>query len=307
MSSKQLRKIAITSVAWCLAFLSAAAQPIRAAAGLPRPDHVVIVIEENRSFQDIYDSASAPFINSLVPEGALFTQSFGIEHPSQPNYLDLFSGSNQGVTDNSCPHSFSTPNLGAQLFAAGLSFGGYSADLPSVGSTVCASGLYARKHNPSINFNTGSNAVPSSANKPFAGYWPTSDAGFAALPTVSIVVPNLDNDMHDGSISQGDAWFQNNLSGYYQWAKTHNSLLILTFDEDDSASGNQIFTLFVGPMVASGLYSVRIDHFNVLRTIEDMYGLPYAGTAATTAPITVGWKASLQPMPPTNLTVVSGG
>jgi len=294
MASRHFGKIAIILGGGCLvALLAATTRPARAAAGLPRPDHVVIVIEENHSFQEIYNSASAPFINSLVPEGALFTQSFAVEHPSEPNYLDLFSGSNQGVTDDSCPHSFSTANLGAQLFAAALSFAGYSEDLPAVGSTVCTSGNYARKHNPWVNFNTGLNAVPSSANKPFAGSWPTTAAGFAALPTVSIVVPNLVNDMHDGSISQGDAWFWNNLSGYYQWAQTHNSLLILTFDEDDSSSSNQIFTLFVGPMVSPGLYTVRINHFNVLRTIEDMYGLGHAGAAATATPISVAWTTSV--------------
>jgi hypothetical protein len=179
------------------------------------------------------------------------------------------------------------------LFAAALSFGGYSEDLPAVGSTVCTSGNYARKHNPWVNFNTAPNAVPPSANKPFAGNWPATPTGFAELPTVSIVVPNLVNDMHDGSISQGDAWFWNNLSGYYQWAKTHNSLLILTFDEDDSSASNQIFTLFVGPMVKPGLYTDRIDHFNVLRTIEDMYGLGHAGAAATATPITVAWTTSV--------------
>jgi hypothetical protein len=270
---------------------------MRAAPVLPRPDHVAIVIEENHSFQEIYNSPSAPFINSLVPEGALFTQSFAVEHPSEPNYLDLFSGSNQGVTDDSCPHSFATANLGAQLFAAGLNFGGYSEDLPSVGSTVCTSGLYARKHNPWVNFNTSPNAVPSSANKPFAGSWPTTDAGFGALPTVSIVVPNLADDMHDGTISQGDSWFWNNLNGYYQWAKTHNSLLILTFDEDDSSASNRIFTLFIGPMVAPGMYAGPINHFNVLRTIEDMYGLGYAGAAASATPITVGWNTSVPAAP----------
>jgi phosphatidylinositol-3-phosphatase len=287
------KSLIVTTVACLAAWFAATPRPTRAAAGLPRPDHVVIVIEENHSFQEIYQSSSAPFINSLVREGALFTQSFAVEHPSEPNYLDLFSGSNQGVTDDSCPHSFSTANLGAQLIAAGLSFSGYSEDLPSVGSTVCTSGSYARKHNPWVNFNTSPNAIPSSANKPFVGSWPTTATGLAALPTVSIVVPNQQNDMHDGTISQADAWFWNNLSGYYQWAQTHNSLLILTFDEDDSSSANQIFTLLIGPMVAPGLYSNRINHFNVLRTIEDMYGLGYAGAAASATPITVAWTTAV--------------
>ena len=80
--------------------------------GVPRPDHVVIVIEENHSYSEIIGSSAAPYINSLAAQGALFTQSYATTHPSQPNYLHLFSGSNQGVTNDSCPHSFSTANLG---------------------------------------------------------------------------------------------------------------------------------------------------------------------------------------------------
>src|SRR6202022_1505877 len=87
--------------------------------GIAPPDHVVIVIEENHSFASIIGSSSAPYINSLAQQGALFTQSFGVEHPSQPNYLDLFSGSNQGITDDTCPHTFSTENLASDLAAAG--------------------------------------------------------------------------------------------------------------------------------------------------------------------------------------------
>jgi acid phosphatase len=93
---------------------------------LPKPDHIVMVIEENHSYSQIIGSPDAPYINRLVAQGAVFTQSFGLTHPGQPNYLALFSGSTQGVTDNSCPHIFTTPNLEHALLAAGLTFAGYS-------------------------------------------------------------------------------------------------------------------------------------------------------------------------------------
>src|SRR5437773_12064566 len=67
---------------------------------LPLPDHVVLVIEENKSFKQIIDNSAAPYINSLVTRAALFTQSFAITHPSQPNYLALFSGDTHGVMDD---------------------------------------------------------------------------------------------------------------------------------------------------------------------------------------------------------------
>jgi hypothetical protein len=265
-----------------------AAQPALAASGVPRPDHVVIAVFENKKASSIFGSSQAPYINSLASAGAKFTQSFAIEHPSEPNYLDLFSGANQGVTDDSCPHTFNTDNEGAELINAGLSFVGYSEDLPAAGSTVCTSGNYARKHNPWVNFSN----VPASSNQPFSAF-PTD---FTQLPTVSWVVPNLCNDMHDCTISTGDTWLQNHLNAYAQWATTHNSLLVVTFDEDDGGGGNNIATLFYGQSVKQGTYTEHIDHFDVLRTIEDMYGLPYAGAAATSTPITDCWTTSPNPV-----------
>ncbi len=271
--------------------------------GIAPPDHVVIVIEENHSFSSIIGSSSAPFINSLAQQGALFTQSFAVEHPSQPNYLDLFSGANQGVTDDSCPHTFSTENLATELTAAGETFTGFSEDLPSAGSTVCTSGAYARKHAPWINFSN----VPATSNLPFSSF-PTD---FTNLPTVSIIDPNLNDDMHDGTITQADTWLQQNLSGYIQFAQTHNSLLIITWDEDDNASANQIPTIFVGPMVKQGQFTETINHFNVLRTLEDLYGLTHVGGAATATPISDVWKQATPDFSisasPSLLSITQGG
>lgn len=256
-------------------------------AGLPRPDHVVVVIEENHSFSSIIGSSSAPYINALATSGATFTNSFAISHPSEPNYLALFSGSTQGITDDSCPNTFSGPDLGGNLIRAHLSFGGYSESLPSVGYIGCqfpgSGALYARKHNPWVNFTD----VPPSDNLPLTSF-PTR---YDALPTISMVVPNLQNDMHDGSIQQGDAWLQQNISGYVQWAKTHNSLLIVIWDEDDGGAANQIPTIIVGPMVKIGQYTQTITHYNILRTLEDMYRLPYANDSATVSPISNCWRA----------------
>ena len=278
-----VRRLAATAAgaALTVAGLAVTAAPAHAAGDVPRYDHVVVVMEENHSYDEIIGSSSAPYINNtLAAGGALFTQSFAIEHPSEPNYLDLFSGSNQGVTDDSCPHTFSTANEGAQLIAAGDTFAGYSEGLPSAGSTVCTSGAYARKHVPWVNFSN----VPAADNLPFTSF--PSSANYASLPTVSWVIPNLNDDMHDGTIAQGDTWLHTNLDAYAQWAKTHNSLLIVTWDEDDSSMSNQIPTVFYGANVKQGSYSETINHYNVLRTIEDMYGLPYAGAAASATPIT---------------------
>ncbi len=256
---------------------------------LPTPDHVVIVMEENHAYSQIIGASTAPYINSLAQQGALFTQSFAIEHPSQPNYLDFFSGSNQGVTSDTCPSRlFTTANLGGELVGAGLTFGSYSESMPSIGYTGCTSGNYARKHNPASEFSS----VPTADNERFTDF--PSASNYSNLPTVSFIDPNLVDDMHSGTIQAGDTWLRNNLNNYVTWANMHNSLLIVTWDEDDGAHGNQIATIFVGPMVQPGQYNEHINHYNVLRTVEDMYGLGHAGMSANVNPITDAWAMGQQ-------------
>jgi hypothetical protein len=267
-----------------VAGLAAPATAARAASSVPHFDHIVVVIEENHSFDEIIGNSSAPYINNLASQGAEFTQSFAVTHPSEPNYLELFSGSTQGVTSDSCPHTFSGPDLGGETLAAGKTFAGFSESMPSNGYTGCTSGAYARKHNPWSFFSD----VPAADNRTFAGF----PSDYTTLPGLSFVVPNLLDDMHDGTVAQGDTWLQNNIDGYAQWAKTHNSLLVVTWDEDDSSGTNQIPTLMVGQGVTPGQYSENITHDNVLRTLEDSLGVAATNNAANATPITDVFGAS---------------
>ena len=261
-------------------------------ADIPHYDHVVIAIMENTSDSTIIGNiAQAPYINTLAKTGAVFSDSHAITHPSEPNYLALFSGSTQGLADDSCPHSFTGLNLGSQLIAAGFTFQGFSESMPSNGYTSCGSGTYARKHNPWVNFSSGTNSVPSTSNLTFAAFPSGATPDFRTLPTLSFVVPNLCNDMHDCPIATGDAWLQTHIDFYVQWARSHNSLLILTWDEDDSTtSANQIPTLFVGAHVRAATFSEHIDHYSVLRSLEDMFGLSAIGGAVNATPITDSWN-----------------
>ena len=252
--------------------------------GLPTPQHVLVVVFENHGFGSVLGSPDAPYLNSLATSGTTLTDSHGVRHPSEPNYLALFSGSTQGVTSDACPLSFTTPNLAAQLLAAGRTFTGYSEDLPAAGSTVCSAGNYARKHSPWVDFP----ALPASVNQPLSAL-PTD---LAQLPTVSFVIPNLCSDMHNCSVATGDAWAKQHLASYAAWARTHDSLLVVTFDEDDDTAANHIPTVLVGPMVRPGSSGQRTDHYRVLRTIEAMYGLAPLGAAAGTTPLTGIWTAA---------------
>jgi phosphatidylinositol-3-phosphatase len=252
---------------------------------VPRPRRVVVVILENHSYTDVIGNPEARYINTLGRSGALFTSSYGVSHPSEPNYLALFSGSTHGVTSDQCPTSLHAPNLAADLIAAGFSFTGYSEGLPATGSQVCEHGSYARKHVPWTDFP----GLPRTTNQPFTGF---AEHGFAALPTVSFVIPDLCHDMHDCSVATGDAWLRAHLAGYARWAQTHDSLLVVTFDEDDGGNANHITTIITGEQVRPGRYHTPIDHYNVLRTIEQAYGLPYRGEARTHYPITSIWRHS---------------
>src|SRR5205823_1480413 len=127
-----------------------------------------------------------------------------------------------------------------------------------------------------------------SVNMPFTSF-PTTETGFAALPNVSIVVPNLQHDMHDGTIAQADTWLNNNMTAYKNWAAAHNSILVVTWDEDEHAQHNKIPTVLWGPMMKTMQSSQPFTLHNLLRTLEDMYGAAHSGAAAKATPINGVW------------------
>lgn len=252
--------------------------PVRTAATTtsvtpPTPDHVVIVMLENKRYDDVVGHPKTPWVSSLARTSANMLHFYGETHPSQPNYLALFSGSTQGVSDNNCPHNLGGRlNFGRQLLDARHSFTGYSEDLPSVGWRGCAHKGYVRRHNPWVNFSN----VPASANQPYKAF----PENYSKLPTVSFVVPNLCHDMHDCPKERADTWLKKQFAPYIAWAKTHNSLFILTFDEDNKTDHNHIPTIIAGAGVRRGQYGAHLDHYDLLHTLQRMYRLPLTGAAA---------------------------
>jgi hypothetical protein len=234
---------------------------------------------ENHSATEISGSPDAPYINGLTRLGALFTRSFGVAHPSEPNYLALFTGSTQGLTSDACPLTLTGSSLAAELARVGGTFVGYSEGLPTAGSAVCSSGGYARKHAPWVNVPS----LPATVNQPLTAF-PTD---FTRLPTISFVIPDLDHDMHDGSITAGDAWLAAHMDPYIAWAQAHNSMLVLTFDEDDHSQDNQITTVLVGAHIRAGRYDEHLDHYRLFATLKALAGVgstqPGAPPAVTDA------------------------
>ena len=297
---------------------------VPAAAAPPRPSHVVIVIEENHSFNQILGTTddignakpgdgvsyrnNAGYFVDLATMGVSFTNAHGETHPSQPNYIALFSGGTQGITGDectadhikcngqACPATISAPSLAGQLIGTGLSFKAYAEGYdPS--SNSCQVGDYAAKHCPWTSF-VDIQHDHAYLVKPFTDF---SKSSFANLPDVAFVMPNLKHDMHDGKdpgrITAAANWLSSNLKPYVDWAMANNSLLIVTWDENQGnlktdKADNQIPTLFIGPMLHSGSQSDRIDHYAILRAVEDMFGLPYLGKAASAPAI---WSKITQP------------
>ena len=238
---------------------------------------------ENKDESDVL--REGPYLAALAASGATMTDMHAETHPSQPNYLALFSGDVQGVDDDRCPLAFDRANLATELTSAGHAFAGYSEDLPHPGFTGCAAGGYARKHSPWTDFTT----IPAEANQPLSAM----PSNYATLPTVAFVIPNLCHDMHNCTIAEGDDWMRRNLDGYAQWARTHNSLFVVSFDESESNRDrdNHIATFAVGQRVTPGPITERADHYRLLRTLEDLYALPPLGHSADTTAITGLWNS----------------
>lgn len=272
------------------------ASPHAATSKIPKYDHVVVVVEENHSYDDVLgNSISGPimigpggliqspgssddYIRSLAKGGASMTNFSGEAHPSQPNYIAMFSGSTYGVTSDAPVPLIKKTSLGGELLKAGYTFKGYSEGLPAVGSTVTKTGSYHRSHAPWSEFSD----VPIKDNVPYTQFPAAKD--YSKLPTLSFVIPSLSHDMHSGTIESADQWLKKNMGSYATWAKTHNSLLIVTWDEGDG--GNHIATIFSGAHIKPGKYEESANHYSMLRTIEDMYGVKPLGNAAKVHPIT---------------------
>jgi phosphatidylinositol-3-phosphatase len=234
------------------------------------------MVLENKGYTTIVGNANAPYINSLIADYGLATNYNGVAHPSQPNYLALFSGSTQGIIDDG-NHDFSGQDLADQLEAQGKTWKVFAQNVPPdcfTGATATdgedGTGTYARKHEPAISFTDISSAPARCANiTDFTHFDPTA-ADF------EFIVPNLCNDMHDCSVATGDAFLRDfvpqilNSSAWQQ-----GGVLFITWDEGEGVlSSNHVPTLAISKAVPKGFQSdVAHDHYSLLRTIEDAWNL----------------------------------
>jgi hypothetical protein len=247
--------------------------------------HVVWIVMENKTYSNIIGNSAAPNINALAGKCGLATNFFAETHPSLPNYIAMTSGSSQGISDDSGPssHHLTVPSIFSQLGA-----GGWRSLEDSMGSN-CAqgdSGDYAVRHNPAAYY-TNISSQCASQDVPL-GSTPDLSAKF------TFITPNECHDMHSsscasdttGEIKAGDAWLGSFVpkvldSPQYQ---AGNTVVFLTWDEDDYSSNQHIVTIVMSPSTPAGTKgATQFNHYSMLRTTEDILGVPPLAGAASAA------------------------
>jgi acid phosphatase len=256
--------------------------------------HVLIVMDENKGYAAVL--SGAPYLDSLAKAYMNSSSWFGVDHPSAPNYVALLSGSTQTVVGDCTPPScgpYNVTSLPGQLSAAGIPWTAYMESMPTpcyAGSTF---GLYAEKHDSFMYFddvlknNCASHVLPYPGSSSLVATLDGSNA-----PDFVWITPNLMDDMHDGSVLQGDAWARANLAPVLSssWFKDYNSTVIVTMDEGDAdatasccgqPAGGPIPMIVVSSKAAGhGSVAITGDQFGTLRSIEEIYRLPLLGAAA---------------------------
>ncbi len=237
--------------------------------------HVYVLLMENQGYDNIVGNKQAPDINSLIAQYGLATNYHGVAHPSQPNYLALFSGSTQGITDDTV-HTFGGQNLADQLEAHGKTWRFFEQNVPANCFTGASAdngedgrGNYARKHNPAISFTDISTAPDRCKNIVDFTHFDPEAADF------EFIAPNQCNDMHDCSIAVGDAFlskFVPKILNSDAWQQ--GGVLFIIWDEDTPYQNNRVPMLVISKAVPHGFRSNTLhNHYSLLRTVEDAWGL----------------------------------
>jgi hypothetical protein len=247
---------------------------------------VAVIVMENKEAGDVLSSSSSPYITSLARRYAVATKSYAIRHPSLPNYLALTSGSTQGVTDDCTDCHVAARNIVDQLEATRISWKGYMEDLPAPCSPVAGAAGYAKKHDPFMYYDDVARNPRRCRN--VVGFDRlASDLRRGALPTFAFISPNLCNDTHDCPVATGDRFLAGLVPRLLREAGPHG-FVVVTWDEGASdqgccvdAHGGRIATIVAGPDVRRHTRgALPVDHYGVLRTIEEALRLRPLGGAA---------------------------
>jgi acid phosphatase len=248
----------------------------------------VLIVEENRSFDEVIGDSSAPYLNNLASQYGLATQYYADTHPSIGNYFMLTTGQIE-TNDDLFAGTISDDNLVRRLVAAGKSWKSYAQSLPTAGYTGGDIYPYSKRHNPFAYLSDVVNNSSEAANLvPFSQF--ATDLSSGSLPDFSYIVPDVLNDAHDGTLAQADTWLQQNLPSIFSNAQFQkDGLLIITFDEaensDSTHGGGRIVTILAGPKVKQQFQSqTLLQHQSTLRMVLSSLGISNYPGASANAP-----------------------
>jgi hypothetical protein len=261
--------------------------PAPARVAVAAPAHVAVIVMENKEFNEVIGSRAAPFINGLARRYALARGMYAASHPSLPNYLALTGGSTFGIASDCTECSIGAgSNLATQLSGAHVSWKAYMEDLPHPCFAGAGAADYAKKHDPFIYY-TAVRQDPRLCKQIVPLTQLGADERSSSLPAFVWITPNLCHDMHDCSVATGDR-FLSTLVPPLLRSLGPGGVLFLTWDEGSSdagccrlASGGHVATIVAGPGARRGAELTRpTDHYSLLQTIEDLFGLGQLRNAA---------------------------
>jgi acid phosphatase len=269
---------------------------------VPASSHVVVVVEENHSYSSVMGNTAMPYLNSLASQYALATQYYANTHPSIGNYFMMTTG--QIITnDDSFTSTITNDNIVRHFLTAGKTWKSYAESLPYAGYTGGDTGAYLKHHNP---FSYFSDVVNSSVQKmnlvPFTQF--AADLNNNALPDLSFIVPNVNDDAHNGTLQQADQWLQANIAPLFNNPGFQkDGILIIVFDEsydtDTTNGGGHVVAVVAGPLARKSEKSIALyQHQNLLRTVMDAVGdTTYPGAAASAIDMKDMFGTSSTPSP----------
>jgi phosphatidylinositol-3-phosphatase len=280
--------VAVTAQASC--GQSTPGKPVRLPGVLPRAtsSHVVTIVMENKEYGDVIGNPAAPYINRLARRYGLATATYGVRHPSLPNYLALTSGSTQGIESDCTDCHVAARNIVDQLERAHVTWKAYMEGMPSPCFAGASAGGYAKKHNPFMYYDdVAGNPKRCRRIVPLARLG--TDLRRGRLPTYAFISPDLCDDTHDCGVEAGDR-FLAHLLPTLRRAIGAEGYIVLTWDEGTTdrgccggSRGGAIATIVVGRLVRrGGRLRAPIDHYGVLRRIEDSLKLAHLGAARDT-------------------------
>ncbi|HUA28700.1 MAG TPA: alkaline phosphatase family protein [Streptosporangiaceae bacterium] len=264
--------------------------------------HVIWIWLENHSYNAILGSSQAPYFNTLAKDCGLATNYHNVTHPSLPNYIAATSGLGYSSIQKflpDCSPSSSCDTSAKSIFGQGESWKSYEESMPST-CDHSNSGNYAVRHNPAVYYTT----LHGCSSDDVSYSHLASDLAHNQLPAFSFVTPNLIDDMHNGTVADGNRWMSRNLPTILNSAEYKNgsTVIFITFDEgsdvgsyadgehcatNTSDTSCHLPTFVISPSTKVGARSGTLfNHYSLLATAEQLLHLSKLGQAASAATMT---------------------